>query len=259
MKSSVALVLDIHLIGAFSFLPMNTAIPHPCGPIVILTGAGVSAESGIPTFRGSGGLWEGRDVMEIATPQAFRAQPELVQRFYNDRRRALLDKGPNAAHFAIARLQEHYPGKVTLVTQNVDDLHERAGSPEVWHIHGELRKSRCVACGDVAPCDVDLTAKSVCADCEVRGQLRPHIVWFGEMPFFLDQLAVDTRDVRLFVAIGTSGQVYPAANFVHTAHRLGARSLEFNLESSGVFDQFIAGPASQTVTAWVESLLVDQG
>ena len=232
---------------------MNTSLhPH----IVILTGAGVSAESGIPTFRGTGGLWEGRDVMELATPQAFRAQPHVVQRFYNERRQNLLTKEPNAAHFAIARLQKVFRGRVTLITQNIDDLHERGGSPEAWHIHGELLKSRCCQCGAVHDCRSDLDTGTPCLACHSIGKLRPHVVWFGETPLFLDELATRTRDATLFAAIGTSGIVYPAANFVHVARSLGARCIEFNLESSdGVFDEFIEGPAGQTVPAWVDSLL----
>lgn len=224
--------------------------------IVILTGAGVSAESGIPTFRGTGGLWEGRDVMELATPEAFERNRDLVQRFYNERRQDLLKKEPNAAHQAIARLQREYPGRVTLVTQNIDDLHERGGSPEVWHIHGELFLSRCERCYAVQYCQEDLHSASVCENCGHSGRLRPHVVWFGEVPFHLEDLNIKTRDATLFAAIGTSGLVYPAANFAHIARSRGARCIEFNLESSdGVFDEFIPGPATHTVTAWVDSLL----
>lgn len=235
---------------------MNTITHSQSSHIVILTGAGVSAESGIPTFRGAGGLWEGRDVMELATPEAFERNRDLVQRFYNERRQDLLKKEPNAAHRAIARLQREYPGRVTLVTQNIDDLHERGGSPEVWHIHGELLKSRCTHCGAVHECRDDLDTASVCPACHSTGKLRPHVVWFGETPLFLEELDAHTRDATLFAAIGTSGLVYPAAKFVHIARSRGARCIEFNLESSdGVFDEFVSGPATQTVTAWVESLL----
>lgn len=224
--------------------------------IVILTGAGVSAESGIPTFRGAGGLWEGRDVMELATPEAFERNRDLVQRFYNERRQDLLKKEPNAAHRAIARLQREYPGRVTLVTQNIDDLHERGGSPEVWRIHGELLLSRCERCYRVQLCREDLHSASRCEHCGQTGRLRPHVVWFGEVPYHLGDLGIKTRDATLFAAIGTSGLVYPAANFAHIARSRGARCIEFNLESSdGVFDEFIPGPATQTVTAWVDSLL----
>jgi len=233
---------------------MNTS-SHP--HIVILTGAGVSAESGIPTFRGTGGLWEGRDVMELATPEAFQRNRDLVQRFYNQRRQDLLKIQPNAAHHAIARLQREYPGRVTLVSQNIDDLHERAGSPEVWHIHGELLLSRCERCYSVQNCREDLDSTSRCESCGQPGRLRPHVVWFGEVPFHLGDLDIKTRDARIFAAIGTSGLVYPAANFAHIARSRGARCIEFNLESSdGVFDEFIEGPAGQTVPAWVDSLLM---
>ncbi|MES2597580.1 MAG: NAD-dependent deacylase [Verrucomicrobiota bacterium] len=238
---------------------MSTANPSiPYNHIVILTGAGVSAESGIPTFRGTDGLWEGRDVTELATPQAFRAQPHVVQKFYNERRQMLLDKQPNAAHEAIARLQKNYKGRVTLITQNIDDLHERGGSAEVWHIHGELLKSRCVKCAAVTDCRQDLDDSSVCPECHAAGSLRPHVVWFGETPLFLDELSDRTSDASLFVAIGTSGLVYPAANFVHIARSRGAECVEFNLESSEVFDHFIEGPATHTVTHWVDWLLSEK-
>lgn len=232
---------------------MNTS-SHP--HIVILTGAGISAESGIPTFRGAGGLWEGRDVMELATPQAFQANPSVVQRFYNERRQQLLTKEPNAAHFALARLQKEFRGRITLITQNIDDLHERGGTSDVWHIHGELLKSRCRHCGAVHDCRSDLDFEAPCPNCRSIGKLRPHVVWFGETPLFLEELATRTRDATLFAAIGTSGIVYPAANFVNVARSLGTRCIEFNLEpSDGVFDEFIEGPAGQTVPAWVDSLL----
>lgn len=223
--------------------------------IVILTGAGVSAESGLPTFRGNGGLWEGRDVMKVATPEAFAADPKMVQRFYNERRQVLLTKDPNPAHAAIARLQRESQSRITLITQNIDDLHERAGSGDVWHIHGELLRSRCLQCGSVKECRIDLGETSLCGACGAAGTLRPHVVWFGEIPLHLDELDVLTRDVTLFVAMGTSGQVYPAANFVHVARARGARCIEFNLEASGVFDEFVFGPAAQTVPAWVDGLL----
>lgn len=223
--------------------------------IVILTGAGVSAESGLPTFRGNGGLWEGRNVMEVATPEAFRADPKLVQRFYNERRQVLLTKAPNPAHSALARLQRESPGRVTLITQNIDDLHERAGSANVWHIHGELLRSRCLQCGGVQDCREDLDEASVCGACGAVGALRPHVVWFGEIPLHLEELDALTRDVTVFAAVGTSGQVYPAANFVHLARARGARCIEFNLEPSGAFDTFTYGPAASTIPRWVDSLL----
>lgn len=224
--------------------------------LFLLTGAGVSAESGVATFRGAGGLWEGHRIEEVASPEGFAANPALVQRFYNDRRRLLPTASPNPAHLAIARLQREFPGRVTLVTQNVDDLHERGGSPEVVHMHGELLKARCVFCKRVRDWSGDLDEETRCGDC--GGQLRPHIVWFGEMPLALDAIFEALGACDLFAAIGTSGQVYPAAGFVEMASRHGARCLEFNLESTATsphFDESRTGPASRTVPAWVEELL----
>jgi NAD-dependent deacetylase len=226
--------------------------------IVILTGAGISAESGVPTFRDAGGLWEGIRVEDVATPEAFARQPELVQRFYNLRRAAIQTKVPNPAHRALARLQQAWPGRVTLVTQNIDDLHERGGSPHVIHMHGELLKSRCDDCGDVRECRGDLTVSDLCAACGARATLRPHVVWFGEMPLFLEEIDAALRNADLFAAIGTSGLVYPAAGFVNEARRYGVPTVEFNLEktaASRAFDETRPGKAGATVPAWVEELL----
>lgn len=228
-----------------------------CAPsIFLLTGAGVSAESGVATFRGTGGLWEGHRVEEVASPEGFEADPELVHRFYNERRRKLREARPNPAHIAIARLQREYPGAVTLVTQNIDDLHERVGSPDVVHMHGELLKARCANCSFVEDWIDDLDAADRCEGC--GGRLRPHIVWFGETPLRLCVIFDALDDCGLFAAIGTSGHVYPAAGFVERAGRRGARCLEFNLEStpaSPLFHESRLGPAGLTVPAWVEERL----
>ncbi len=225
--------------------------------IVILTGSGVSADSGIPTFRGPDGLWEGHLPEQVATPEAFAADPALVHRFYNARRAALLKFEPNEAHLALARLQRDYPAPITLVTQNVDDLHERAGSPEVIHMHGELLKTRCTACGTVEPWTRDLNGETTCPTCTATGSLRPHVVWFGEMPFDLDRIGRALERTHLFAAIGTSGLVYPAAGFVGMAREFGARTLEFNLEptASALFDERHPGRAVETIPRWVDSLL----
>ena len=227
--------------------------------VVVLTGAGVSAESGLPTFRGAGGLWEGHDAMTLATPEAFDRDPILVQRFYDARRRALASVEPNAAHRALARWQASGVDEVTLVTQNVDDLHERAGS-EVLHMHGELRRARCLDCARVHRWHGDLAPKgdgsgARCPDC--GGGLRPHIVWFGEMPFGLERIEAALARASLFVAIGTSGEVYPAAGFVDAARRHGARTLEINLARSGGerFDEVREGTATREVSAWVAERL----
>ena len=226
------------------------------GHIVILTGAGVSAESGLPTFRGPDGLWEGHRVEDVATPEAFDRDPHLVHRFYNLRRRALDSVGPNAAHLAIARLQRER--RVTLVTQNVDDLHERAGSTGVIHMHGELRKALCTRCGARMEWIDDMEVDTPCPACGKAGGMRPDIVWFGEMPYRMEEIESALMDADLFAAIGTSGNVYPAAGFVRTARFAGARTIEFNNAGtavSGFFEDHRLGPATVEVKRWVDNLL----
>ncbi|MGZ3304378.1 MAG: NAD-dependent deacylase [Asticcacaulis sp.] len=227
--------------------------------IVILTGAGISAESGVPTFRASDGLWCGHRVEKVATPEGFAANPALVQDFYNQRRRQLREVTPNAAHHAIARLAAEWPkrhetgGEVLLVTQNVDDLHDRAhqiaGAPPPLHMHGELLKARHVRTGEV----IDWPA-----DIPVASELRPHIVWFGEMPLGMERIEAALGDCGLFVSIGTSGNVYPAAGFVELARRAGAHTVELNLEPSLGQDLFAErryGPATELVPEFVDRLL----
>ena len=229
--------------------------------IVILTGAGISAESGIPTFRGADGLWEGYRLEDVATPEAFARQPELVQRFYNLRRRRLLesDVEPNAAHRALARLEAAMPRRVLVVTQNIDDLHERAGSRAVLHMHGELLKARCAGCEAAVPWRADIAPDSRCPACGMAGRLRPHVVWFGEMPLGLDEIEAALHACTRFVSIGTSGVVYPAAGFVRTVRRAGrARSIEINLEPSAVrsaFHEHRQGRAGDLVPPLVEELI----
>ncbi len=230
--------------------------------IVILTGAGISAESGLGTFRDKQGegIWAKFDPMKLATPEAFARDPEAVLAFYDLRRRNLRDAKPNAAHFALARLEALLAkrgGSLTLVTQNIDDLHERAGSASVIHMHGELLKARCGRCEAVRPWLDDLTVAHVCSDCGRAGTLRPHVVWFGEMPLGMDLIDRALRESDLFVAIGTSGAVYPAAGFVAEARAYGLRTCEINLEAADnadLFDEQRLGPASETVPAWVEEL-----
>lgn len=231
------------------------------GRIVVLTGAGISAESGIPTFRGRDGLWEGWRFEEVATPQAFARDPELVQRFYDMRRRALLSPSvaPNAAHHALARLERAWAGEVLVVTQNIDDLHERAGSRNLIHMHGELLKARCLACAATWPCREDMVRAGACPACGVTGQARPHVVWFGEIPLQLERITAALRRCELFVAIGTSGLVYPAAGFVAEVARTGnAHTIEIDLEGSAVSAAFVErrrGRASELVPRLVEELL----
>ncbi len=225
------------------------------GRIAVLTGAGISAESGLRTFRDSGGLWENHSIEDVATPEGFARDPALVERFYNERRRRLREVEPNAAHLALARLEEALGERLTLITQNVDDLHERAGSRRVLHMHGELLKARCAACAEVLPWPGDIAAADRCAAC--GGGLRPHVVWFGEMPFFMDREIPEALLSRVFVAIGTSGVVYPAAGFVAQARRNGALTVEINLEPSAnalLFDLTLAGKATERVPELAEAL-----
>ena len=226
--------------------------------IVVLTGAGISAESGLATFRGPDGLWEGHRVEDVATPQAFRRDPALVQAFYDARRERLKAVEPNAAHRALARLDAEWPGDLLIVTQNVDDLHERAGARRLLHMHGELASAWCLACDARTPWAAALSDGPPCPACSERGGLRPDIVWFGEMPYEMERIDRALLDADLFVSIGTSGAVYPAAGFVQTARYAGARTLELNLEpslGSVLFDEARTGPAGQLVPQWVEEVL----
>jgi NAD-dependent deacetylase len=226
--------------------------------IVILTGAGVSAESGLATFRGPDGLWEGHRVEDVCTPEAFRRDPALVQQFYDARRAKLKTVEPNAAHCALARLDAEWPGELLIVTQNVDDLHERAGAKRVLHMHGELKSAWCLACDARLPWEEELGSGPACPACGVAGRLRPDIVWFGEMPYEMERIDRALMDADLFVSIGTSGAVYPAAGFVQTARYAGARTLELNLEpslGSVFFDESRIGPAGELVPAWVGEVL----
>ncbi len=210
--------------------------------IVVLTGAGISAESGIETFRDSDGLWENHRLEDVATPQAFLRDPKLVHRFYNARRRQLIaEVEANLAHRALASFEEAFEGSFTLVTQNVDNLHEQAGSKNVLHMHGELLKVRCVRSERVFPWDEDLGTHTLCSCCQSPGNLRPHIVWFGEIPFHMKTIEEALLACDLFVSIGTSGHVYPAAGFVQLANRVGAHTVELNLEPSAGESQFADG------------------
>jgi NAD-dependent deacetylase len=228
--------------------------------IVILTGAGVSAESGVATFRGPDGLWEGHRVEDVCTPEAYGRDPGLVHAFYNARRAALATVEPNAAHHALARLEAGWPGELLLVTQNVDDLHERAGSKRLLHMHGENKSAWCMACDERFGWDEPMSEDSKCPLCAKVGQVRPDIVWFGEMPYEMDRIEEALREADLFVSIGTSGAVYPAAGFVQTARYCGAHCLEMNLEpsqGSTFFHESRMGRAGDLVPAWVDYLLSD--
>ena len=225
--------------------------------IVVLTGAGISAESGLATFRDADGLWEGHRPEDVATPEAYAYDPDLVQRFYDERRAGLSRVHPNAAHEALGRLSRELGDDFYLVTQNIDDLHERGGSTQVHHMHGEILKALCEACRVRSSWGGPLIDRPACPACG-RSMLRPDVVWFGEIPYEMDEIHQRLYDADLFVSIGTSGVVYPAAGFLHLASAAGARTLELNLEPSAAssdFDEARHGPASQLVPAWMDEVL----
>jgi NAD-dependent deacetylase len=225
--------------------------------IVILTGAGISADSGVSTFRDPEGVWAKHDWREVATPEGFAADPARVHSFYNARRAGLKAVAPNAAHVALARLEASLGEGLTLVTQNVDDLHERAGSTRLFHMHGELLKARCTLCSAVHRWAGDLSLSTRCPDCKGAGGMRPDVVWFGEIPRFMDEIAAAIAAADLFVSIGTSGSVYPAAGFVAEARAGGVPCVELNLEPSEnawAFSERRYGRAADIVPQWVESL-----
>lgn len=225
--------------------------------IVILTGAGISAESGLGTFRAEDGLWASHRVEDVATPEGFRADPLLVHNFYNMRRAESAGASPNVAHEALARLEAELGGSVTVVTQNVDDLHERGGSQSIIHMHGALAGSLCASCDHRWPSAFETTPTESCPSCG-RASTRPDIVWFGEMPYQMERIYGLIADADVFAAIGTSGNVYPAAGFAHEAKRLGVHTIEFNLEPSMVVNDFVEtrfGKASETVPRWVDEIL----
>ncbi len=225
--------------------------------IVILTGAGISAESGLGTFRDAGGLWTQYDLDEVATPDGFARNPALVHDFYNARRKNCRAAAPNPAHLALARLEREFAGDVRIVTQNVDDLHERAGSRAVWHMHGELARALCAGCAHRWTAPEAMAPDDPCPSCGAAAT-RPDVVWFGEFPYFMDEIHAALEAADLFVSIGTSGNVYPAAGFVEVAAMAGARTLELNLEASltaTAFGEAREGPASRLVPAWVGEVL----
>jgi NAD-dependent deacetylase len=225
--------------------------------IVILTGAGISAESGLGTFRAEGGLWAQHRIEDVATPEGFSRNPKLVVDFYNARRAQAAEAAPNAGHLALARLEAAHSGEVIIVTQNVDDLHEKAGTASVMHMHGALSGALCGACGNRWPAPMVMAPGDTCPACN-RDAARPDIVWFGEMPYDMDVIYDHLAGADIFASVGTSGNVYPAAGFVSEARRAGARTIEFNLEDSEVSRAFAErrlGPATQTLPVWVAEIL----
>lgn len=230
--------------------------------IVVLTGAGISAESGVDTFRDKDGIWSKVDFREVATPEGFAADPHKVHAFYNHRRAGLTGIEPNAAHFALARLEHEFAGAFLLVTQNIDHLHERAGSERVIHMHGELANALCGNCGDRRLWEGDLSTDTPCPACRSKGFMRPDVVWFGEMPYQMERIYAALADCDLFVAIGTSGTVYPAAGFIEEARAAGAETLELNLEpteGTSRFSDAMHGKATEIVPAWVDHVLAASG
>lgn len=229
--------------------------------IVILTGAGISKESGIATFREGDGLWENHRIEDVASPLGFAKNPDLVYDFYNKRRAQLLDPqiAPNAAHLALAKLEKNFGGEILIITQNVDNLHQRAGSNNIIHMHGELLKIRCLGCSHIFETKEDIDRNSRCPKCKSKGHLRPHIVWFGEMPFGLDEIEDALFQADLFLCIGTSGVVYPAAAFVQLAKQNGhCRAVEFNISQTAIsryFDETCLGPAGESVERFVSELI----
>lgn len=226
--------------------------------IVVLTGAGLSAESGLGTFRDKGGLWEEFDLEAVATPQGFVRNPARVHEFYNLRRRRLGTARPNAAHLALARLEREHRGEVLTVTQNVDPLHEAAGTKHLIHMHGALARVLCAACEESVEWAGDLSTETVCGTCGRAGAMRPDVVWFGEMPREIDRIYAALLACDLFLSIGTSGSVYPAAGFVAEAKGIGAHTVELNLEPSegaSLFAEAHYGPATEIVPRFVERLL----
>lgn len=231
----------------------DVARQRPNFRVFILTGAGISRESGIATFRDAGGLWERYPIEQVATPQAYRRNPALVHEFYNLRRRGAIEALPNAAHEALRRLEDRLGERLTLVTQNVDDLHERAGSRRLIHMHGEVRKLRCVDAGHVFDWSDDADCETQCPEC--YASVRPHIVWFGEMPLHMDRIGQALEETDVFCAVGTSGTVYPAAGFVSEAKAHGALCIEVNPEATGgPFDLRLVGPATEQVPLLVDAL-----
>lgn len=226
--------------------------------IVILTGAGLSAESGLSTFRDKDGIWAKHRIEDVATPEAFGRDPQRVLEFYNTRRKGAAGVTPNAAHVALARLESKYPGRVLTVTQNIDPLHEMAGTKYLIHMHGEIMRAFCTHCEARTPWQEDLRVDLICQNCRRSGGMRPDVVWFGEMPYRMDEIYAALSACNLFISIGTSGNVYPAAGFVAEARVAGAHTVELNLEPSAgisMFAEAIHGKATEVVPAYVERLL----
>ncbi|MBE6447735.1 MAG: NAD-dependent deacylase [Alphaproteobacteria bacterium] len=226
--------------------------------IIILTGAGISAESGLATFRASNGLWNNHKVEDVATIEAFERNPDYVHDFYNELKLELIKAQPNPAHLAITKLQQNYPAKISVITQNVDTLHEKAGNQNIYHIHGQINQSVCLNCGHILETFGDVDTQTQCHNCHVTGMMKPNIVFFGENLLCMDTVEQLLSSCDLFLSVGTSGVVFPAASFVQIAKYNGAKTFEFNLEPTSnnfYFDKHIMGPAGTTLPAFIEELL----
>ena len=226
--------------------------------IVILTGAGISAESGLATFRSSNGLWNNHPVEDVATIEAFQRNPAYVHDFYNGLKKELIKAKPNPAHLAITKLQKEYPAKISIITQNVDTLHEKAGNINIYHIHGQINQAVCQNCGHIIETFGDVDTQTICPNCQIMGMMKPNIVFFGENLLYMDKVDHLLRTCDLFLSIGTSGVVFPAAAFVQIAKMNGAHTIEFNLEPTSnnyYFDQHIFGKAGTTLPAFIDELI----
>lgn len=226
--------------------------------IFILTGAGISAESGLSTFRAENGLWNNHRVEDVATIEAYYKNPDYVHDFYNQMKPELFKARPNAGHLAITKLQQNYPAEINVVTQNVDTLHEKAGNQNVYHIHGQINQAVCMNCGHILETWGDISSETICDNCQVMGMMKPNIVFFGENLLYMDKVEILLRKSDLFVSVGTSGVVFPAAGFVQTAKYYGADTMEFNLEPTSnnfYFDKHIMGKSGTTLPQFVDTLL----
>jgi len=233
-------------------------MPNNYQHIVILTGAGISAESGLATFRASNGLWNNHRVDEVATIEAFQRNPAYVHDFYNELKPLLNAAKPNPAHLSVTRLQQEYPAKVSVVTQNVDTLHEKAGTQNIYHIHGQINQAVCLNCGHILETFSDVDTETACPHCQIAGMMKPNIVFFGENLLYMDEVDRLLRQCDLFISVGTSGVVFPAANFVQIAKYYGAKTYEFNLETTSnnvYFDHHIYGKAGETLPRFVDELI----
>ncbi len=227
--------------------------------IFVLTGAGISQESGIPTFRSSDGLWNNHKIEDVATIEAYYKNQDYLHEFYNQMRIDLIEKKPNPAHLALAKLEKEYQGAVHIITQNIDTLHEKAGTQNLYHMHGKINELVCLNCGHTYETwQSDVSSENICPNCNTQGMIKPNIVFFGEMPLYMDKIEKLLKTSDLFISIGTSGVVYPAAGFVQTAKYYGAKTIEINLEPFSTnphFDKHITGKAGQIVPELVDKLL----